>query len=109
MTGEKPYILIQAKSRDANYRIGKLHKIVNDGSKKIVHFDGNSYSFSFIEVFGVEFPVFHRRLQPLGYEINSLDGIVEGLENIISFLESRPEYRGHTDLLKKIAEAQKQR
>jgi len=104
MLKEEPYILMQAKSGYGGYNFGKLREVVNLGIAKTIHFEGHSYALSFVDVFGVEFPVFHRRFQSLGYTINNLDGIVEGLENIISFLEDHSDrkYKGHADMIRKI-------
>jgi len=104
MAEEEPYILIQAKSRHGGYTFGKLREVVSQGSAKTIHFEGRSYALGFVDVFGIEFPTFRSRFQALGHKMNNLDGIVEGLENIISFLENHPgeKYNGHADMIRKV-------
>ncbi len=124
------FILIKSKLR--TYVFGKLERTAKSLEVKwknppvegvypplqvrkgpLVSFKGDSYGLGFIDIMGAEIPTLKKRpLKDFGagkyFDIRLIDDVVSGLDNIVAYLESQPDqrYRGHADLIRRIAEAQ---
>ena len=105
-------ILVQLDLK--GYRFGKLKgigksRMWNSKGKPTIEFKGDSYNLSFNRVMGVDFPSFYPRQEDAYILSRSVRNVFVGLDSIISHLGSVEDsrYKGHADLIRKIAAAQR--
>lgn len=112
-------ILLRAKGR-TTYTIGRLEGMttltIRSGMIKFdaIEFAGNSYTFSSEDYFGVKVPTLKIRNVRTGsfhdskyFDARLVEECISGTENVLRYLEARPEYRAHADLLRTILKAQR--
>ena len=108
------FILIRSRGR-RNYSFGRLEGITYEGDVPTIELKEDSYALETKKVFGAEFYSFRKRPKIGAYrhckyfDSRIIEEVISGIDNIITFLENHPDkrYRGHADLIRKIAEAQK--
>jgi len=100
------FILVHAKGQ-GNYRFGRLEGIEEWNRGSYLKFRGDfSYHLSYSRAMGVDLPIF--RPERGGYNVNWIDFVVPGIDNVIDFLESHEEtaYHGHAVFIRRIRDQQ---